>query len=77
MTDNALATATEMIGALEDLLTHAREGRLGGLVAVALHRDGGYATVISHTGPWDPLRTLGGVDRLHRHVHRLADTAGW
>lgn len=76
MTDNAPATAIEMIGALEDLLTHARAGRLGGIAAVAVHRDGTYDTVVTHAGPWDPLRVLGGLDRLHRHVHHLADHAG-
>ncbi len=73
--DVSTATA-DMVQSLETLLAQARAGRLSGIAAVVHYQEGGYGTLLSHAGEWNPLLMLGGVSRLERYIHTVADHSG-
>ena len=71
-----LTAKGDMIQALEALLEQARVGRITGIAAVVHYHEGGYGTLLSHASEWNPLLILGGVARLERYIHTVADYSG-
>lgn len=72
----ATPAKAELIQALESLLDDARAGKIGGIAATVHYSGGGFATLLSHADAWNPLIMIGGIARLERYVHTVADHSG-
>jgi len=70
-------TTADMVKSLETLLDQAKAGRLSGIAATVHYQEGGYGTLVSHAGQWNPLLILGGIARLERYVQTIADHSGY